>query len=49
MCKIAVTNYNGHFSKPMRQARKNAGMYSQNLVSKVKAKTVNAVFCDENH
>ena len=38
ICKLGVRNYNGHFSKPTRQAHKNAGMYTQNLVSKSKSK-----------
>jgi len=44
---MVVRNYNGQFSKPIRQVHKNAGIYSQNPVSKSKAKAVNAVFCEE--
>jgi len=38
MCKIAVSNYNGHIAKPIMKAQRNAGIYSQNLVSKSESK-----------
>jgi len=36
MNKMAVRNYNGHFSKLIREVHKNAGIYQQNPISKNK-------------
>jgi len=36
MNKMPLRNYNGHFSKLVREVHKNAGIYQQNPISKNK-------------